>query len=250
MRTILISAALAFGAATPSVALAQNGHVDVSYANFNEDFGVGDVDIDITRVAGQVAFDNAPVGFQVDANYANWEVGNDLDAWGLGGHVYRRSLRWLFGGYVGFDSLDDDDAWTAALETQYYMPRGTFSGQLSYSDMEDQSLSSMAIDGWYRHFVTENFSVRGGAGLGEFDAGGTDFNFWQAEIGGEFKFDALPISVFAGYRHAEYDIPVGQLDTDTATVGVRYNWGGSLLDRDRGGPGLDRVLPVFERVIV
>jgi len=249
MRNLLIGAALAIGLATPGAALAQTGHVDVSYANFNEDFGVGDLDIDITRLAGQAAFDSDPIGFQVDASYANWDVSDDFDAWGLGAHVYRRGLRWLFGGYVGFDSIDDNDAWTAALETQYYMPRSTFSAVLSYSDMDDQSLTSTALDGRYRHFVTENLSLHGGLGIGEFEAGSTDFDFWQAELGGEFQFEALPVSVFASYRHAEYDVPLFDLETDTATIGVRYNWGGSLLDRDRSGPGMDRVLPVFERLI-
>ncbi len=250
MRTLLMSAAFAIGMAAPNVALAQSGHVDVSHASFNEDFGVGELDIDITRVAGQAAFDTDPIAFQVDASYANWEINDDLEAWSLGAHAARRGLRWLVGGYLGYDSLDTIEAWTGAIETQYYMPRGTFSGVLSYSDAEDESLTGIVLEGKYRHFATDNLSVYGGLGVGELELAGVDVEFWQADVGGEWRLETLPISLFAGYRHAEYDVPAVDLTSGTATIGVRYNWGGSLLDRDRSGAGLDRVLPVFERLLV
>lgn len=248
MRKLLLGAALACGFATP--AFAQSGHVDVSYANLNEDVGPGEIDIDITRVGGAIAFDLDPIGFQVDANYANWEANGDADVWGVGGHAYRRALRYLVGVYVGVDRVDDADTWTYALEGQYYTRNGTWSATLSHSDMDDAQFSGTALNGRYRHFVGENFSVHGGLGLGDIEAGPTDFDFWEAEAGAEYQFSAVPISLFASYRFADYDVTGADVSTGTATIGVRYNFAPTLIDRDRSGAGLDRVLPIFERLLL
>lgn len=246
MRKVFLGAALAFGLATP--AFAQSGHIDLSYANLNEDVSPAEIDIDIARVGGAVAFDLDPIGFQVDGNYANWDINGDADVWGVGGHAYRRALRYLVGVYVGYDQIDDNDAWTYALEGQYYTRGATWSAALSHSDMDD--LSGTALNGRYRRFVGENFSLHGGLGLGDIEAGPTDFDFWEAEAGAEYQFSAAPISLFASYRHADYDITGGDLDTSTASIGVRYNFAPTLIDRDRSGAGLDRVLPTFERLLL
>jgi hypothetical protein len=179
--------------------------------------------------------------------------GGDLDVWGLGAHVFTRSETWLFGGYLGYDTIDQSnaDTWTGAVEVQFYMPRSTLSGVLSHSDLDagPGNFNATMLEGEYRHFVADNFSLHGGLGVGQGDVGGPDLDLWSAELGGEFQFETAPVSIFGFYRHGNIDVGALDADTSTYSIGVRYNWGGTLMDRNRRGAGLKRVLPVFERFI-
>jgi hypothetical protein len=253
MRKHLMSAALAVALITPGAALAQSGHLDASYGNHTYDFGGPEFEVDVASIGGQVAFGELPLGVQIDGRYANW--GGDADnvgVWGLGAHVYKRSETWLIGAYVGYDDADDFNiaSWTGAIEAQYYLPRSTVSGVLSYSEQEDQGYAITLLEGEYRHFVADNFSLHGALGFGQGDISTTtDPNVWSAEIGAEYQFAEMPVSVFGGYRYGLVDFDPGEIETNAFSVGIRYNWGGTLMDRNRRGAGLNRVVSVFERFI-
>jgi hypothetical protein len=194
------------------------------------------------------------VGVQVDARYDNWSLGSfDGDVWGLGAHAFTRSDSWLFGAYLGYDTIEDSDAdtWTGALETQFYMPNSTISGVLSHSELDagGGDFSATMLEGEYRLFLSENFSIHGGLGIGQGEISGTDIDLWDGELGAEYLFTGAPVSIFGFYQHGNLDAG-GDVQTDAFGVGVRYNWGGNLLDRNRRGAGLKRVIPVFERFIV
>jgi hypothetical protein len=250
MGTYAFAAALALALALPGAALAQSGHVEAGYANQTYDFGGPEFDTDIVSIGGQAAFTGMPVGVQVDARYANWggDV-DDVDAWQVGAHVFKRTERWLIGGYVGYDQIDDFniEAWTGALEAQFYMPRSTLTGVLSYSEWQDVGYAVTMIEGEYRYFVTDNFSVHGGLGFGQGDISTSEPDVWEAQLGAEYQFAGAPVSIFGSYRHSTMDFSPGEIDVDTLSVGVRYNWGGSLMERNRNGAGLNRVTPIFDR---
>jgi hypothetical protein len=43
----------------------------------------------------------------------------------------------------------------------------------------------------------------------------------------------MPVSLLAGYTHWELDdVPV---ESEAFTIGARWNWGGTLVERDRAG---------------
>lgn len=253
MRNFVLSAVCAAAFALPGAAWAQSGHIDLSAGNQTYDFGGIEIDADTVGVGGQVAFSGLPVGLQVDAHYANWDSGGgDIDVGGVGAHVFVRNDAWLIGGYAGYDDADqwNYETWTGALEGQLYLPRATLSGVLSYSEIDIAAAYSITmLEAEYRHFVTDNLSIHGGLGIGQGEIGTSDPDAWSGEIGAEYQFEAAPISVFGLYRHNNLDFGTGELDVDALSVGVRYNWGGTLMERNRRGAGLNRVLPIFHRFV-
>jgi hypothetical protein len=253
MRNHLLGAMLAVALTAPCAAFAQTGHVDLSYANRDYDFGGFGTDFDDVTFGGQFAFGGA-LGAQVDGYYGNWEAdsGGETDVWGLGVHVFARRDAWLVGAYVGYDDMGDFnlEVLTGALEGQYYLPRSTISGVLSYSEADIPAAYSITmLEGEYRYFFTDNLSVHGAIGIGSGDIGAADPDVWSGELGAEYQFDAAPISVFGSFHHNTLDFSTGEIEVDAMRIGVRYNWGGTLMDRDRRGAGLKRVRHVFERFL-
>ncbi|MDX2277611.1 MAG: hypothetical protein NW206_19345 [Hyphomonadaceae bacterium] len=247
MRSLILAAAALVAVAAPGVALAQTGYADVSYTNVSTDTGFGDDDADGWAAGGAVAFDAYALGVQLDAGYSNTSAdsGGDVDSWSLGGHVFKRYDNFLVGGFAGVgnvdaDSAGDSDYWTVGAEGQYYFERTTLDASLSYTEADDADLSATALNLGATHFYTDNFSINAGVGFAslENDAG-DDADLISYGVGAEYQFAALPVSVFGGYTHSEVD----DFDTesDALTVGVRYNWGGTLYDRNRSGASLSRV---------
>ena len=78
----------------------------------------------------------------------------------------------------------------------------------------------------------------GDFGFGSIEGGGPDTDVSTIGLGGEYQFASAPISVFGGYRHSEIDDV--DIESDALTIGVRYNFGGSLFDRNRSGASLSR----------
>ncbi len=171
------------------VAHADGGYVGLSY-NDNNDAGVNSWTID-----GAFAAQN----FQFDAGYTNI---NDLNAneWNVGAHLFSRNDQWLWGGFVGYDAVSgsgsDLNEWTVALQTQFYMPRTTISGNLSYSSINNVPFAgdvrTTQIDGEARFFATDNFSFQGNLGWGNLDADAGSGNFWTYGVGAEWQARLLP----------------------------------------------------------
>jgi hypothetical protein len=133
------------------------GYVGLSYSN-NNDTSVNSWTVDGAFAAG----DN----IQIDAGYSRLDGGgNSANAYSVGGHLFTRNNQWLWGGYVGYDSISDSgDAheWTVAGQTQYYMDHATLSGNLSYSSVNllGSDVHTTQIDGEARIFATDNFSIQ------------------------------------------------------------------------------------------
>jgi hypothetical protein len=255
MRNWIIGAAAMLAAAVPGVAAAGTGYVDLGYTNSNlEVFGT-DVDVDTWAVGGAVAID-APhaIGVQLDGRFGSAEPdfsSNEIDFWNIGGHAYKRSTNWLFGLYLGVGNIDagggtDVDEWTVALEGQYYMAQTTIDGAISRSEIDDADLETTALDLGVRHFLNDNFSLSGNVGFANLESSGGDVDANQFGVGGEYQFSGMPVSVFAGYTHSEIDDI--NLEVDSLSIGVRYNWGGTLFDRNRSGAGLSRRGGAFSRL--
>ncbi|MGD9968081.1 MAG: porin [Hyphomonadaceae bacterium] len=227
MRNWIIGAAALLAVAAPSIAAAQTGYVGVFAGNV--DAG-GATDEDFYGIEGAVA---GPASGSL-----NWEIdaaatdGDDTDsAFGVTGHLYSRNDSHLFGGFIGVSDSDDSTTWVGGLEANKYFANWTLAGAVFYGNNDD-----FDVDGWganleARAFVHDNFRLNGNIGYASVDAGGGDDDAMIYGVGGEYQLAAAPVSFVAGYNTIDFDGG----DVDTWTVGVRYNWGGTLRDRDRSG---------------
>lgn len=242
MRNLILGVAALVAVAAPGVAMAQTGYVDASYISSEVDDGG---DADGYRVGGAVAFDAHALGVQLDADIGSLEAdgGADADFWNVGGHVYTRNSTYLLGGFASYGNVDgggdDADYWTVGAEGQYYLARTTLNAAISYSQADDADLDVTGVDVGVRHFITDNFALDGGVGYANADAGGgADADIIALNVGAEYQFDAYPVSIFGGYQRT--DVDDFDLEGNSFTVGVRYNFGGTLFDRDRSGASLGR----------
>jgi hypothetical protein len=246
MKKFLLGAAAALAISAPGVAAAQSGYVDLGYQSTEVDVGGVSGDGDGWTVGGAAAWGGAgSLGVQVDGLISSAEAdgGGDAQIWNLGGHLFSRSEGGLIGGFVNYGNADIDgggdfDFWTVGVEGQLYMSRSTIDGALSYSEGDDVDSSLTAVDLGFTHFVTDNFSLGANVGLGQVDDGTDDADLMTYGVGGEFQFASAPISIFAGWQHAEIDD--ADADADSLGVGVRWNFGGTLFERNRSGASLAR----------
>jgi len=236
MKKFLLGVAAALAIAAPGVASAQSGYVDLGYSTTD----VGSSDVDAWTVGGAYAWGgNGSLGVQLDGLIGSHEYdsgGGDVDTYNFGGHLFTRNDSYLLGGFASIGNTDfsfaDYDYYTVGLEGAYYLSRTTLNGALSYSDSDDLNADSTALDLGATHFVTDNFSFGGTVGFGEL----ADLDFVSYGVGAEYQFAGAPISLFGGYNKTDYD----SFDTDALSVGVRWNFGGSLFERDRSGASLTR----------
>ncbi|MBY0562588.1 MAG: hypothetical protein K2P58_00280 [Hyphomonadaceae bacterium] len=245
MNKLIASAAALLALAAPGMAAAQTGYVGLSYSSND------DSEINTTALSGAVALGSS---FQLDGTYANAEAdgGGEADFWNLGGHLFNRSGNMLWGGYLGYSTLDfagdSLDEWTIAGQMQYYADRTTFSGDLSYSQAEFLvDLDVWGLDGEIRHFATDNFSIQGN--LGYFDAsadGGASVDGLRYGIGAEWQLSGAPFSIYGGWQQ----IDVEDEDASSLGVGVRWNFGGTLFERNRSGAGLNRPVGFNESLLL
>lgn len=237
MKTLIIGALSA--AALLAVAPAANagtGYVGAAYTRTNVDAGLGSDDTDGYAIDGAWAFEpSAGLGVEIDAGYADAD-GSNNEAYGATAHVNARNDSYLFGGFVGLASVADDNVWSAGLEGQKYYDNVTLAGAVGYANADDADADIYGADAQVRYFLSDNFRIQGALGYAKVEAGPADDNVWSLGAGGEYQFASVPVSVFGGYTHAEFDD--ADVSSDAFTVGVRYNFGGTLKDRDRKGASL------------
>ena len=231
MRTWIIgAAALLAVAAAPGVASAASGYVGLNYSNTDVDNGGSN---NAWGAEGSVVFSgSSQISFELDGAIAN---GDDTDTVTAGtAHVFTRNDSYLFGGFVGASHSDDSTTWSAGLEANKYFENWTLAGAIAYANNNDADVDGWGVNAQARFFPTDNFRLQGNVGWAQVNLpGGDDDNAWTAGVGAEYQLEAMPISIGATYNHVEFN------DADVSAnvwgVTLRYNWGGSLRDRDRNG---------------
>ena len=228
MRNWIIAAAALAAVVAPGVAAAQTGYVGAVYGNVDPD-GAGDEDF--YGIEGAVAFaGSGSIVFEVDAAIVDGD--NSDTAYGVVGHVYARNDSHLVGGFVGFSDSDaTDTTWSAGLEGAKYFDKWTLAGAVYYANNDDADVDGYGVNVEGRYFINDNFRVDAGVGYANADTNAGDNDITTFGVGTEYQFAQMPISIRAGYRMTDGDFG----DADTITIGVRYNWGGTLRDRDRSG---------------
>lgn len=236
MRKLFLGAAAMVALAAPGVASA-NGYVGLDYSNVDVD-GAGSADG--LGVSGSVVL---TPNLAIDGAIATSDNdgGDDTTAFGGTGHLFTNNSSYLFGGFVGFGTTDSDaddsTTWGGGVEGQYYMNNVTFAGALSYATNDDSDTDVWGLDGQARYFVSENFRLQGGVGFYSLDNDVAEDDAINLNVGGEYLFSSVPVSVGLGYSNITFD--EADVDIDAISATVRYNFGGgSLLDRDRSGGGL------------
>lgn len=234
MKALIIGAVGAI-ALMASPAFAATGYVGAAYAHDKLDTGAKSTDDDSFGVEGAIAFNAAAsLGVDLDAAYSDGDKRDSTTAGTV--HVYGKGGANKFGGFVGLADAGSDTVYSVGLEGQHQFSGVTVAAALGYANDDDANTDAWGIDGEARFFVSDNFRLDGKLGWTKVDFGGAagDDDLWRVGVGGEYQFTGAPVSVRAGYSHAEFND--ANVKDDAFTVGVRYNWGGSLKDRDTNGP--------------
>jgi hypothetical protein len=237
MRTTTLFGAAAVLALGSGQALAGSsaGYVGAAYLNSETEIGGAEVEGDGWGADGAAAFELSPdMGLQLGALFVD-DDDSDENAFSLNGHLNLRNDKRLIGVFANLTDADDETLWAFGAEGELYMSDLTLAGAVSYSSEDEDE--AWGLDGEARYFVTSNFRLEGELGFANFEGGGGgDDSAVSLGAGAEYQFEQTPFSVFAGYQHAEFD--EADLSTDAFTIGGRFNFGGSLLDRDRKGASL------------
>jgi hypothetical protein len=235
-KTALIAAAAALFVATPALAQA-GGHVGVGYTSTDFD---GD-DAETVQVEGAFGSSAGTIGYQVDAGIGNTDFdGGDGDHYTVAGHLYWNGGAWRLGGVVANNNFDFG---TSDVTETVYGVEGTFdlgaNAVLLGSYTVGESEFLVDLDTWnadlgVNFYFADNFRVGGAVGLGNLDAGATDFDTTSYGIGGDWQPFTTPVSFTLGWNRFETD---GAFDDyDSWSIGARWNFGGSLRDRDNATP--------------
>jgi hypothetical protein len=229
MRNWIIGAAALLALAAPGVAAAQSGYVGAVYSNTDVD---GFDESDAYGAEGAVAFaGSGSIVFEIDAAVLDSE---DSDTgYGVTGHIYARNDSHLFGGFVGIADSDDSTTWTAGLEASKFFTDWTLAGALFYANNDDANADGYGVNAEARFFVHDNFRLQGNLGWATIDTSFGDDDAYSYGVGGEYQFAAVPVSLALGYMRTELD--EADFESDTISAAIRYNWGGTLRDRDRNG---------------
>jgi hypothetical protein len=97
-----------------------------------------------------------------------------------------------------------------------------------------------------RYFITDNLSVHGNVGYVDPESAVIIGEGWVGGLGGEYQFAGMPISIYGGWQHSDFEgVPE---EVDTIGLGVRYSWNATLYERNRSGPSLHRPQGIVERL--
>jgi hypothetical protein len=166
------------------------------------------------------------------------------------GHLYYRDPeRFSAGAFGTYGIVEGYNIWCGGLEGQYFFDRVTAYAQGGYRTID----TGVGNNEWYvrgigRWFPTDNLRLEGEIGYAwlSIEDNPTDRTlntlFWTATA--EYRFDHMPLGVFAQYRGATYyhdEAPALFPNAYNAAVfGVRAHLGSdSLIDNDRRGASYD-----------
>ncbi|HEX6866677.1 MAG TPA: outer membrane beta-barrel protein [Caulobacteraceae bacterium] len=240
MKKFLFATAMAAATLAAAPAFAANGYVGVTGSHTEVDVGSSTGD---ANSFGLVGAGVTPLGANLGLQFDGGVVFNDSDdlsddtAFAGGLHLYRGASNSRFGGFAGVTTSDDVTTWDVGGEGQIFLNNVVLDGAIGYFNIDD-----LDVDGWGGRvgasvFPNDNFSISGGFGLATADGDSVDTDGWMAGIGTEFQMSTMPVSFSANYNHSEIDD--FDLEVDTVSIGVNYNFGGGTLkDRKTTGPGL------------
>lgn len=226
-----------------------SGHVGVDYARSNLEAGPYEADADSWRLDGSFAFPTSgAMNFALDAAITNFDsndLGGSATVVGGTGHLdYRMGDTNLIGVFVGGEHNDEVNLFGGGIEGQNTSSVGGVAVQLGYGradDLDGADFWAGRIEG--RLYPTDNIRLSLNVGGTQLSGDGGDTDLYNVGATAEYQFTGMPISVWGGYERGEWND--ADLSADTWRLGVRYNFGGSLRDRDAAGASLGSMSELF-----
>lgn len=254
----LVWLATAAGALLATPAMAAGGHVGVGYNSTNAGTSA---DIDTWQAEGAYGANSGALGFQFDGSFGEGEFGPlGIDHWRGVGHVFWDGGDWRLGGVLGVTSVNLDLVVVDVdLEETMFGVEGTYDlgdravigasytmGQVEYLGTGIERPDAWNLDASLSYYVTENFRLRGALGIGHLDFGIPEDNADTTTYGlsAEWQPFSAPVSLQAGWSEFESDVDG---DVSSLSLTVRWNFGGSLRERDNVTP-FQTSTPLYQRI--
>lgn len=236
-----------------------SGNVEGSFSQGKSD--TFDLDNRTWALRGTVNYEiDGGFNIQGDADYGRTDV-EDFDFDRLSGTVhgyYRPVEDYAFGAFFqasryGMDFFDDlgiagvDDTVSdriGGIEAAYFNDLATVYGQIGYGkaswsgESADHYMGRLGV----RYFVTDNIRLDVEGALHRFSYADADLDARTFKAVANYRADAMPFSVFAGYRFDEWEVDVsgsslGSEKNHSVLAGLRFHFGStSLKDEEKSGP--------------
>jgi hypothetical protein len=237
MKKVLLGAVIALAGGATLAHADTAGIVDLAYRNIDSSGS-----IDGVRFGGQVV---APLSggwsAQFDARMLRISASGSDETLSYGtAHATYTSGEWKLGGFVSAESVFGEGVYGIGADGQYNFSNASITGQVGYDSADNGGGDGWTVGGDGRYFFTDDLLVNVHYSHlftnGAFGFSTSDVDTYG--IGGEYKFQSSPVSVFADYQVASPDNS-SSTDLKTFTIGVRYAFGdGTLLQRQKTGPSL------------
>lgn len=240
-KTALFAAAAALFAATPAFAQS-GGSIGLNYTNIEDE-------ADGYQLDGAYGSTSGSFGFQVDGGFGNIE--DALDTQTIAGHAYWNGGGWRIGGVYAYTNLDDgsDSASETAFGVEGTWDIGTQAVALaSYTIGESElggDVDTSFFDIGLNYYFTENLRVGASYGFGSLEQGSAEADTNNLRLSAEWQPWTTPVSFTFGYN--SFDADDGPAGLDTWSIGARWNFGGSLRERDNATP-FDTRTGFFQRL--
>jgi hypothetical protein len=239
-KTALLAAVAALFAATPAFAQS-GGSIGLNYTNIEDE-------ADGYQLDGAFGSASGSFGFQIDGGFGNIE--DEVDTQTIAGHAYWNGGGWRIGGVYAYTNLDTGSG--SASETAYGIEGtrdlGTQAVVLASYTIGEIELSGDVETSWFdiglNYYFTENFRVGASYGFGHLEEGGDEADTGNLRLNAEWQPWTTPVSFTLGYNSFDSD-DLG--DTDSWSIGARWNFGGSLRQRDNATP-FDTRTGLYQRV--
>ncbi|MGE3251856.1 MAG: hypothetical protein AB7J28_16910 [Hyphomonadaceae bacterium] len=239
--TAILTAAAAVMLTTPAMA---HGYLGLNYGNTNLDAGEGEeADISNWQADGAIGSGHGGWGWQADASAGNLEgEGGEGDAsfWTVTGHLYWGGDGWRVGGVAGLTDVEeiDDSEWMIGAEGAIdFTPNAEGFASATWGGLEEVDLWN--IDGGVNVFPSPNVRIGGTIGIGhiEGEGGEGEADTFSAGINGEIQPWSAPISIVGGWNL--FNIDDADIDSNTFTIGARWNFGGGSVQERHNFTGID-----------
>ena len=242
MKTALLAAAAALMTATPAAA-ASGGFVGLEYGNSDVEF-IGDVEFDVWQGEGAFGWNSGGWGAQLGGSFGNVEPegGSDGDVWTVDGHLYWDGGGWRIGGVIAHTDLDfggggsiDETAYGAEAMFNLGPNTNIWVSALASEAEFLADADTWSLDGGVNFYASPNFRLGAFIGTGNVDfGGGFDADSFSAGVNAEFQPFSFPLSFTAGWNH--YEVDDAGLESDNLQIGARWNFGGTVQERDAAVP--------------